>query len=288
MTDTELGLARGRVSSTEVGVMRLLTQVGKVAFGLCVCITFAACHPRSAGRTEQKGPSAPSSKQIVGTPQIIGEGTDFLTVQIEVQGVAAGPAIASALVLDREGHPLRKVTGFSARPEPAAAGRLWFYFCLYAPSRLPPRLLESSQIRFQIDARGQAAEQVFPYLKRWGGEGGPKTVDLPAPPNVIAGRLVLKDYTFLAAGDPRAPEGYYVEGKIHGADGRWSAFQVSSGILGSEPEPEVRLESDRGWLELSTGRAHSMPEAVSPVRPYVEGWWDGKGFFHPNARLIVR
>jgi hypothetical protein len=53
-----------------------------------------------------------------------------------------------------------------------------------------------------------------------------------------------------------------------------------------ETTPENLLSVDQGWLELATGRAHSMKEAIASKSPYVEGWWDAKGYFHPRPFQI--
>ena len=63
-------------------------------------------------------------------------------------------------------------------------------------------------------------------------------------------------------------------------------FVPTSDIQGQEPEPEVKLPTSQGWLELSTGRTHQMMEAIAPEKPYVNGWWDGKGYFHPQPVKI--
>ncbi|GAJ19175.1 unnamed protein product [marine sediment metagenome] len=98
--------------------------------------------------------------------------------------------------------------------------------------------------------------------------------------------MLLKDYTFLARGDYRKPKGYFVEGKAAGNKGQWTHFITLSNVLGEESESENIISIDQGWLELSTGRTHSMVEAVAPTPPYVKGWWDGKGYFHPKPARV--
>jgi hypothetical protein len=216
-------------------------------------------------------------------PEIIGEGTNFLTVKIDLpQTLPPGHKIY-ALVLDEDGYPMSKVSGYTHDPQLEGRNHLWFYFFLYSPGQLPSFSSKSEFIKFiVVEEESTVFEMGWEHRKTWGSEEKTKIYDLPSPPDEIPGFLVLKDYTFFTRDDYRKPEGYYVEGKIVGKDGEWAHFVALSDIQGQEEEPEIRLETDRGWLELRTGKSHSMPEAVSPIPPYVQGWWDGKGYFHPD------
>ena len=130
-------------------------------------------------------------------------------------------------------------------------------------------------------------EQVVNISKIWNSGSTAKIFDLPVPPDHIPGFLLLDDYRFLAEGDLRKPRGYYVKGTIRGGDGRWTHFLASSDILGETDSAfKDTLPVGRGWLELKTGSSHSMKDAVSPTAPYVKGWWDGKGYFHPRPLKI--
>lgn len=215
--------------------------------------------------------------------EIIGEGTNFLTVKIDLPLTLPPGHKIYALILDEDGYPVPKVGGYTHDPQLEGRNHLWFYFFLYAPGEWPASLNKSGFIKFIVDMEEDTVlEKDVEHRKTWGSEEKAKTYDLPAPPDEIPGFLILKDYTFLARDDFRTPEGYYVEGKIIGKDGEWTHFVAQSDIQGQEEEPEIRLETDRGWLELRTGKSHSMPEAIAPTPPYVQGWWDGKGYFHPD------
>jgi hypothetical protein len=220
--------------------------------------------------------------------EIIGEGTHFLTVKIDLSQTLPSSFQVYGVVLDEDGYPLAKVSGYTHDPRLKGKNHLWFYFFIYAPGEWPRFLSESGHIQF-IVARDDdvMVRKVVAYRKSWGGEDEAKIFDLPSPPDEIPGYMILKDYTFLAKNDYRKPQGYYVEGKIAGKDGEWTRFIAQSDIRGQEEEPEIKIEVDRGWLELTTGKSHSMPEAIAPSPPYIKGWWDGKGYFHPQPVQVV-
>ncbi len=215
--------------------------------------------------------------------EVIGEGTNFLTVKIDLTQTLPPDHKIYALVLDKDGYLMPRVSGYTHDPQLEGRNHIWFYFFLYAPGQLPSFLSKSGFIKFIVARDDETImETTWEHRKSWGSEEKARIFDLPSPPDEIPGYLVLKDYTFLARDDYRKPEGYYVEGKIIGKDGEWTHFVALSDIQGQEEEPEIRLETDRGWLELTTGKSHSMPEAIAPAPPYVQGWWDGKGYFHPD------
>ncbi len=220
--------------------------------------------------------------------QIIGEGTNFLTVKCDISKSLSKRFNLYALVLDQDMLPLRKVSGYSYNPGIKGKNHLWFYFFLYDPVKTFHSAVTSHYIKFTV-AKGEKIEMehVVRSAKIWGSKGKVKIFDLPAPPDQIPGYLILKDYTFWAKGDLRKPGGYYVEGKAIGAQGQWTHFITTSDILGEETLAlKSILPTDVGWLELLDGSTHSMKEAVSPAEPYVEGWWDGKGYFHPRPVKI--
>jgi len=253
-----------------------------LAFLLLIC-----CHSK---RTENVAGQIIDESQMTeafNTWQVIGEGTEFLTVKIDLPQNLSPDVQFYALILDEEGYPLRKVSGYTYDPQLEGKNHLWFYFFLYAPGQRPSFSNKSGYIKFILmKADNMVMEKIVKYEKSWGEKDRAEIFDLPSPPDQIPGYIVLKDYTFLAKGDFRKPEGYYVEGKIEGSDGHWSHFAASSGIQGKEEEPEYILPVDQGWLELATGKTHSMPEAVAPIPPYVNGWWDGKGYFHPDPLIV--
>jgi hypothetical protein len=230
---------------------------------------------------------AESVDRAFSTWQVIGEGSRFLTVKIDLARERDHGAEISALVLDRDQAPLRHVTGYAFRPDIPARDHLWFFFLVYAPRDIPEQMRQSKFIRFCFEnTAGVKVEKSVAYDKTWQTEDEAKIFDLPAPPAEVEGFLVLKDYAFLARGDLRKPDGYYVEGKIIGDRGSYTRFEVMSEIKGKEPKPEISLDAQRGWLELSTGATRAMQEAVAPVSPYVNGWWDGKGYFHPDPPVV--
>ena len=157
--------------------------------------------------------------------QIIGEGTNFLTIQCDLPQPQSPGYRVHALILDEDGYPLNKVTGYTYHPGPKRTDRLWFYFFLYDPRQTPPFPRRSSYVQFVV-GRDETVElkTVVKLSKTWGSTSGPRIFDLPKPPDEISGFLVVKDYTFLARGDPRKPRGCSVEGKAVGSGGRWTHF----------------------------------------------------------------
>jgi hypothetical protein len=220
--------------------------------------------------------------------QIIGEGTDFLTIKCDIPQTLTSAFRIYALLLDKDGYPLRKISGYTYNPKLKQRNHIWFYFFLYAPREAFPMPFESEHIKF-IMVKGEKIELRYSVKnhKTWDAKKKAKIFDLPSPPDQIPGFLILKDYTFWAKEDFRKPRGYYVEGGITGRQGRWTHFIPLSNILGKEESAlENILAADQGWLELTNGSTHSLQEAVSPVKPYIEGWWDGKGYFHPRPVKI--
>ncbi len=238
--------------------------------------------------TEGETRALASIEEAFDTWQVIGEGSAFLTLKLDFDRGVAREGSVTALALDGRGAPLRQVTGWAVRPDPPAPpGHLWLFLVLYAPQEIPEAARQSELLGLgYTDETGALIEKRVPYAKTWYARQKAKISDLPAPPDEIEGVLVLKDYTFLARGDARKPDGYYVAGKIVGGGGRWAHLEVTSGISGEEPLPEVVVETGRGWLELSSGATHGMQEAVAPAPPYVTGWWDGKGYFHPDPLRV--
>jgi hypothetical protein len=251
-------------------------------FMLFVFLAYSGC----SSKTKEAETFSPAHKEQLAEAfeglEIIGEGTNFLTAKIDLAQTLSPGFKIYALVLDEDGYPMPKVSGYTHDPQLEGRDHLWFYFFLYAPGKWPAFLSKSGFIRFIVAKEDSILlEKDVGYRKTWGAEEV-KIFDQPSPPDEIPGCIVLKDYTFLAQDDYRKPEGYYVEGKIIGQNGEWIHFMALSGIQGQEEEPEIKLETDRGWLELTTGKSHSMPEAITPAPPYVQGWWDGKGYFHPD------
>lgn len=251
-------------------------------FMLFVFLAYSGC---SSKTKEEETLSLADKEQLAGAfegLEIIGEGTNFLTAKIDLTQTLSPGFKIYALVLDEDGYALPKVSGYTYDPQLEGRNHLWFYFFLYEPGYLPRSWEKSGFIRFIVAKEDSTVFEIdVEHRKNWGAEEV-KIFDLPSPPDEIPGCIVLKDYTFLAWDDYRKPEGYYVEGKIIGKDGEWTHFVALSDIQGQEEEPEIKLETDRGWLELTTGKSHSMPEAIAPAPPYVQGWWDGKGYFHPD------
>lgn len=249
---------------------------------------FAGCRAKSTEEDVFQAVNVDELTEAFEGYEIIGEGTHFLTVKIDLPQALPSSFQVYGLILDEDGYPLPKVSGYTHDPQLKGKNHLWFYFFIYAPGEWPRFLSESEHIQFIVARDSDVmVEKVVDHRKSWGGKDEAKIFDLPSPPDEIPGYIILKDYTFLAKDDYREPQGYYVEGEITGKDGEWTRFIAQSDIQGQEEEPEVKLEVDRGWLELSTGKSHSMPEAIAPAAPYVKGWWDGKGYFHPKPVQVV-
>jgi len=222
------------------------------------------------------------------TFQIIGEGTDYLTVKCDVARSLSDRFNLYALVLDQNMHPLQKVSGYTFDPGIKDKNHLWFFFFFYEPGKIFHSSIKSQYITFSVVKKQKIEmEYVVRSSKTWGSRDKARIFDLPSPPDQIPGYLQLKDYRFLAEGDIRKPQGYYVKGAVSGRQGRWTHFAATSDILGEENSAIKNiLPVDIGWLELETGSSHSMKDAVSPTAPYVKGWWDGKGYFHPRPIKI--
>jgi hypothetical protein len=225
--------------------------------------------------------------------KVEGVGPDFLTVRIDTPGKNFGEAEDRFFVqiLDPAEEPLRHVTGFVVKSEQEGKPCLLAYSVLFDPREDPGREIRSEFIQL-IWGKGKLVQLRLrlPLKKVWGeAEGEETAIRPPLPPDRISGSLALGDYTFLAAGDIRATEGFYVEGAIVGNGGRWTRFDPSSdNILGNEQPPQQVLQITRGWLELETGKTHAMQEAISPSPPYINGWWDRDGHFYPEPVRIYR
>ena len=146
--------------------------------------------------------------------EIIGEGSHFLTVKIDLPQTLPSSFQAYAVILDEDGYPLPKVSGYTHDPRLKGKNHLWFHFFIYAPGDWPRFLSESGHIQFIVTKGDDVmVEKVVAHRKSWGGEDKAKIFDLPSPPDEIPGYMILKDYTFLAKDDYRKPQGYYVEGR---------------------------------------------------------------------------
>lgn len=264
---------------------------------------FTIVQCRLNGAAEVKSESLPldmkSLEKALDQVVDIGIGRNFLTLMIELPQPLPEDYKLFALSLDRDRMPIRKVSGYTFDPEIKGKNQLWFYFVLFIPGGPRHELRPASMPN--INAPSYAGDYVqFILLKgnevvmkkdvrrydEFGNEKSPLFVDMPIPPNEINGYLELKDYTFFAKNDFRKPEGYFIEGQIIGGGGTWNFFVPKTDIQGQEPEPQVKLQSAKGWLELRTGKTHREMEAIAPQKPYVTGWWDGKGYFHPQPVKI--
>jgi len=102
--------------------------------------------------------------------------------------------------------------------------------------------------------------------------------------NVVPGWMSLSDGTFHTEAEDFPPSGYYVKGVRR----PWDAFHPRSAILGmarSKAPSETRCEA---WLELDDGSIHPAQEAMAPRPPYVRGYVDEAGRFHPDPVEIVQ
>lgn len=225
--------------------------------------------------------------------KVIGQGPAFLTVRIDAPGRNFGATEDKFYVqiLDASEEPLEKVTSFMVKSEHEGKTCFFGYSVLFLPNDSPTREINSEFIQL-IWGKGKLVQLRLrlPYKKVWGAAEGEETTEQAGmPPERISGSLTLGAYTFFAAGDIRAPQGFYVEGAILGTDGRFTRFEPSSdNILGNEQPPQQVLQIRRGWLELTTGRTHQMQEAIPPSPPYVNGWWDRDGYFYPEPVRIYR
>lgn len=227
-------------------------------------------------------------KQIFEAPQIIGEGADFLTLKCDVPSELVRQFDIYALAIDESGYPLRKVSSYTHAPMLAGRDHLWFFFLLYDPVGSTAGRQKSHHVEFIVVREDTVIFRQRARLKKqWGSPESRRIYDLPAPPDNIEGYLVIGDYTFLAVGDYRKPTGAFLKGRLLGSQGRWLRFRPCEPLSGAEPQPDtMAFEMDRGWIELTNGAAYSISAAKTPVEPYIEGWWDAKGWFHPQPFVI--
>lgn len=244
--------------------------------------------PTEKSTGSEAKPDVHSIGQAVENFQIIGEGTDFLTLKCDIPPALLSDCRLYALIVDKDGFPLNQISGYAHDPQLKGRNHIWFFFFLYNPRKAPPYPAESKYVEFILEKAGSREMELIVNLqKTWGVKGRATIFDLPSPPDQIPGYLALGNYTFLAKGDIRIPHGLYVEGKIVGHKGRWTHFIPLSDVRGDDESALMpTLTVDQGWLELRTGATHSMKEAVSPQEPYVEGFWDGKGYFHASPAKI--
>jgi hypothetical protein len=267
--------------------------------GLMFILFTAGRRPSDAKESMKKAPISPDLKWLeLALDQVgdLGSGRNFLTLMVDLPQRLPDGYELFALPLDRDRMPIRKISGFMYDPELKGKNQLWFHFILYAPGPLKhglprgafPGTYAGDYVQFILKKGNETIlEKVVRRYDEWGSEKVPLIMNTPLPPAEIPGYLELKDYTFFANGDYRKPEGYFVEGKIVGSNnGAWLSFVPTSDIQGQEPEPEIKLPTSQGWLELANGRTHQMMEAITPMKPYVNGWWDGKGYFHPDPVKI--
>lgn len=258
---------------------------------------FLGCACRCETKNISPGPDPDEQKMNNAFEKfaVIGSGRNFLTVMIDLPGQLPPEYKLYALILDENRTVIRKISGYHHHPNLQGKNHTWFHFFLYAPgtwiNTLPKEkslgIPTSKYIKFIVQKKdGIFMEKTVKWNESWGDDKSSMIADLPSPPDRIPGFLVLRDYTFLAKGDYRKPEGYYVEGKLMGGKGEWTHFMPTSQVKGRETEQGETLRVSQGWLELSTGATHAMQEAVSPIRPFIEGWWDSKGYFHPTPLKI--
>lgn len=246
----------------------------------CVCALFACAQ-------QVEPPSAKALEQW----QIIGEGTDFLTVMVPVAPGDEAWSLTGS-VADESGRALTHVTALSWRQDETPPGHTWLSFVLYAPAMLPSTLRTSHVIQLTFksngDGGGEDVSHMVNYRKVWGER--PATVfDAPIPPPRIPGVIQLSDYTFKGSADSHAARGPLVSGEIIGTDGRWNRFRLAEPKVFNKLDPSIEergLVVEQGWLELATGRSYPMQAGRAPTTPYIAGWWDGKGAFHPEGEVV--
>ena len=128
--------------------------------------------------------------RAVKTFQIIGEGTDFLTVKCDVVRSLSDRFDLHALVLDQNRHPLRAVSGYTFDPKLKDKNHLWFFFFLYEPRKIFHSSITSQYIKFFVVKKERIEmEQVVRSSKTWGAKDSTKIFDLPSPPDQIPGVL---------------------------------------------------------------------------------------------------
>ena len=253
---------------------------------LCMILLVIGCAPG--------GSSAPAAAMTLETSllqwQVIGEGSDFLTLMVPVPAAEADHLTLKGVVLYEQDRPIRHVSAIAITSEHAPIGHKWLSFVVYAPAGVPEALRTSSVIELTLQSTRSQVQRAyrFPYAKIWGATGQPEIYDPPVPPQDIAGVLQLHDYTFVGSGHGRKAQGPTVSGYISGRDGRWWRFTPTSTAIQGEAvsSAALMLMHDRGWMELSDGQTHSDREARGPRPPYVRGWWDGKGVFYPEGAIV--
>lgn len=244
-----------------------------------------------AQQVEPPSAIAPDYAKALEQWQIIGEGTDFLTVMVPVAPADRAWSLIGSIA-DESGRSLNHVTALSWRQVETPPGHTWLSFVLYAPATLPSSLRTSHTIQLTFkpneDSDSKDVSHSINYRKVWG-ERPAKVYDAPIPPPQIPGVIQLSDYTFKGLADIHAARGPSVSGEIIGENGRWNRFQLLEPKVLNKPNLSIEergLVVEQGWLELSTGRSYPMQAGLAPTPPYITGWWDGKGAFHPEGEIV--
>lgn len=220
--------------------------------------------------------------------QVIGEGSDFVTIMVPVPAAESDHYLLQGVVLDEARRPVRQISAIAWASIDAPIGHKWLSFVQFRPDPSAVGALVSSDIELTLHSRRDQSKQVylFAYAKSWGVPDQPEIYDAPIPPRDISGVLQLYDYSFIASDDAQLPLGRTVAGFITGENGRWSRFTPTSIDIEGEEMAESALEYDRGWMELLDGKTYSAQAARAPMSPYVRGWWDAKGVFHPSDVIV--
>ncbi len=222
--------------------------------------------------------------------QVIGEGTDFITVLVTAPVDLTKRWSLKGRVLDAQGRSPGNITALAWGAEESPHGHLWLSFMLFTPPVSHDALRTSNKIELRFERRAGEVDRrpvihVLNYVKAWG-EQPHRIYDKPAPPDEIPGFLQLQDFTFFAADDVQIAQKPTLAGVISGSDGQWTEFKPTDTRFSQRDKPANGLAFEHGWLELSSGRTFSEQESQKPSGPHLRGWWDGKGIFHPQGQLM--
>ena len=128
---------------------------------ILIALTYSGCQ---SNKTEADALSSADQNRLAESFEkfeMIGEGTHFLTVKIDLPETFSPDFQLYGVVLDEDGYPLPKVSGYTHDPQLEGKNHLWFYFFLYAPGEWPAHLNQSGHIRFVVEiGRASCRERV--------------------------------------------------------------------------------------------------------------------------------
>jgi hypothetical protein len=103
-----------------------------------------------------------------------------------------------------------------------------------------------------------------------------------------SGWLDLGTRVFYARSETNFALGGYVRGRLDERNDFILTSTQVEGPIEALSQKQAAARGTHGWLELSSLRFVASRPGLSPSFPYIEGYQDGRGEFHPTARKIHR